>query len=87
LIKEVDDLAAVKGVAGEAIGMPRDDALSLPFPNQAEHVVEYWAARHLGAFGFLQNLNNLDVAIVPKGPLDFAFLRFDREDLAVFRFG
>ncbi|HOI97944.1 MAG TPA: hypothetical protein PLA19_05605 [Candidatus Pacearchaeota archaeon] len=57
-IDKIDDLAAVNAVAGQAVGVPSDDALRPPFLYLLDHLVEDRPSRNLSRLFFNESFSN-----------------------------
>src|SRR3546814_9390235 len=68
-VEEVHDAAAVDRVAGQAVGMPGDDALGVAALDAAEHLVEDRPTRCFRALRFLVRANDLDAGGGAEGTL------------------
>src|SRR5207249_7194398 len=82
-VQEVNNLSTVEGVAGEPVGMPRQNSIGLAARDPPEHFIEYRTTGRLRAPRLVQQLDNLQAFLFGVPP-QFTHLRFNREDLAVF---
>src|SRR3546814_8171552 len=60
-VEKVDDVPAVDGIAGQAIGSPTGDAVGFTGLDAPQHFGEERAARCLGALRLLEHADDLDV--------------------------
>lgn len=57
-IDKIDDLAAINAIAGQAVGMPSNDALRPPFLYLLDHLVEDRPSRNLSRLFFNEGFGN-----------------------------
>jgi len=85
-IQELNDLAAVQRVPGEPVGVPSENTVGAAPLDLAEHRVENWAARRLGALRFF--FGSYDAKFLPfRVFLQFLHLGLDRQDLMILVLG